>query len=79
MNEKKFFKKEEPTGSGNVMTLFHLFPNDNVSADVYNEQIDLYYCISGITVEQLMQILRNDKHLYLECIVHREFMYDKDI
>lgn len=42
--------------------------SDMVEADLYSEQLDLKYTISGITFKDLIKILRADKHLEVECI-----------
>lgn len=47
---------------------FVISEKDLVVADLYSEQIDLMYTVSGITLEDLVSMLKADRHIYLQCL-----------
>ena len=51
-----------------MMKKFVISEKDLVVADLYSEQIDLMYTVSGITLEDLVSMLKADKHIYLQCL-----------
>lgn len=41
---------------------------DFVTADIYSEQLDFVYTVRNIKLKNLIKMLQNDKHIYLDCL-----------